>query len=65
MKRIEDDAGTPTYMAISPKGYENLAIGIGELRRFILQQNEILDYYEKSLTDGEKTNGSQTSGKSN
>jgi hypothetical protein len=49
-QKLEEDTGETTFMAISPKGYENLSIGIGELRRYMLQQQKILEYYEKSIT---------------
>jgi hypothetical protein len=47
--KLEKDTGDTTFMAISPKSYENLSIGIGELRRYMLQQQQILKYYEKSI----------------
>lgn len=49
LDRVRSDGGTVAFMAITPKGYENLAIGIGELRRYILQQKEIIAYYEKAV----------------
>lgn len=49
MKKIEEHGGSVTFMAITPKGYENLSIGVGELRRYILQQKEIIAYYEKAI----------------
>lgn len=49
MVRIEKDTGTPTYMAISPQGYENLAVGVADMRRYILQQKEIIKYYEDAI----------------
>lgn len=51
MQRIKEEGGSITFMAITPKGYENLSIGVGELRRYILQQKEIIAYYEKALSD--------------
>jgi hypothetical protein len=47
--RIEADAGDVVFIAITPKGYENLALGIAELRRFILEQKEIIVYYEQQI----------------
>jgi len=41
------------YVALSIKDYENLALNISELRRFINQQTEIIVYYEKSLSKKE------------
>ena len=47
--RIEADAGDVVFIALTPKGYENLALGIAELRRFILEQREIIVYYEQQV----------------
>ena len=49
--RVEQDAGQIVFMAITPRGYENLAIGIQDLRRYILQQKQIIIYYEKAITE--------------
>lgn len=54
MERIEKDTGTPTYMAISPQGYENLAIGVADMRRYILQQKQIIRYYEDAIDPKEE-----------
>tara|TARA_B100000900_G_scaffold415740_2_gene446936 strand:+ start:1914 stop:2036 length:123 start_codon:yes stop_codon:yes gene_type:complete len=32
------------------KDYENLALNISELKRYINQQDEIIVYYEKAVT---------------
>lgn len=55
MKKIEQDVGSMTFFAITPDGYENLALGVNDLRRYILQQKEIIAYYEKSIK-GEESN---------
>jgi hypothetical protein len=47
--RIEADAGDVVFIALTPKGYENLALGIADLRRFILEQREIIVYYEQQV----------------
>jgi hypothetical protein len=49
LQRIEEEGGSITFMAITPKGYENLAIGVNDLRRYILQQKQIIAYYEKAI----------------
>jgi len=41
------------FFAISPKSYENLAIGIADLRRFIKEQKGVVVYYEEALTADE------------
>ncbi len=33
------------------KDYENLALNIADIRRFLNQQTEIIVYYEKAVTD--------------
>jgi len=42
--------GDLAFVALSMKDYENLALNISDLRRFINQQNEIIVYYEKAVT---------------
>jgi hypothetical protein len=49
LSRIESDVGEVVFIAITPKGYENLALGIADLRRYILQQQEIIVYYEEQV----------------
>jgi hypothetical protein len=36
-------------MAISVRDYERLSLNVDELRRYILQQKEIIVYYEDSV----------------
>ena len=50
LARVKADNGAVAFLAITPKGYENLALGIGDLRRYLLQQKEIIIYYEKAVT---------------
>jgi hypothetical protein len=54
LAKIKEEGGSVTFMAITPKGYENLAIGVNDLRRYILQQKEIIAYYEKAITGDTK-----------
>jgi hypothetical protein len=50
------------------KDYENLALNIADIKRYIGQQNEIIIYYEKAVSDdeqqGETANGNSKSGES-
>lgn len=55
LDRIKADAGDLVFIAMTPKGYENLALGIADLRRFILQQKEIIVYYEQQVTPKENS----------
>tara|TARA_B000000609_G_scaffold155638_1_gene146940 strand:+ start:2026 stop:2151 length:126 start_codon:yes stop_codon:yes gene_type:complete len=36
------------------KDYENLALNIADIRRYLNQQTEIIIYYEKAVTEEEK-----------
>jgi len=36
------------------KDYENLALNIADLRRYINQQTKIIVYYEKAVTEEEE-----------
>jgi len=39
---------------LSMQDYENLALNISELRRYINQQKNIIIYYEKAVTEEPK-----------
>ena len=41
--------GELAYVALAIKDYENLAINISEIRRYLNQQTEIIVYYEEQL----------------
>jgi len=41
--------GELAFVALSMKDYENLALNIAELRRYINQQTEIIVYYEDAV----------------
>jgi len=51
VEELKGKTGNFVVFAISSKGYENLAIGIGELRRYINEQKAIIVYYEEALRD--------------
>tara|TARA_Y100001938_G_scaffold125428_1_gene176335 strand:- start:73 stop:273 length:201 start_codon:yes stop_codon:yes gene_type:complete len=42
--------GELAYVAISMKDYENLALNIAEMRRYLNQQKQIIVYYEKAVS---------------
>jgi len=50
---INSKTGNVVVFAITPKGYENLALGIAELRRYVKDQQAIIAYYEEALTPEE------------
>lgn len=47
--RVENSVGDVVFVAITPNGYENLALGIADLRRYIGQQRSIIAYYEDAI----------------
>ena len=50
IKEFQETNGELVYVALSIKDYENLALNIGELRRYLNQQTEIIVYYEKAVS---------------
>ena len=47
----QKDNGEFVFYAMSVPSYENLALDMAELRRYIEQQKEIIIYYEKAVKD--------------
>ena len=45
IERIQSD--DPVFFAFTPQDYEKMSYNLQELRRYVLQQNEIIIYYEK------------------
>lgn len=48
LERFEKDNGDVVFFAISVPDYENIALNMGELRRFIESQTAIIMYYEEN-----------------
>ena len=48
LERFEKENGDIVFFAISVPDYENIALNMGELRRFIEQQKSIILYYEEN-----------------
>lgn len=51
IEELRTSTGNVVFFAISTKGYENLAIGIGDLRRYIKEQQAIIGYYESAVSE--------------
>jgi len=49
VKEFKEEHGELAYVVLSMKDYENLAINIADLRRYIEQQTEIIVYYENAV----------------
>ena len=58
LKELQKEQNTKEYVfyAITPKTYELLALNMQEIKRFIIQQKEIIIYYKKAT--GSKEVGS-------
>ena len=54
VKEFTAEHGELAYVVLSMKDYENLALNIADLRRFLEQQNEIIVYYEDALKPEEE-----------
>ena len=51
IQEMKDNQGQFLVYALDPVTFKNLAIGIEEIKRYIEQQNDIIVYYEKAVTD--------------
>ena len=49
-KRFEKDNGNLVFYAISVRDYENLALKMSELDRYLKHQKQLIVYYEKAAT---------------
>jgi hypothetical protein len=60
VKEFTDTYGELAFVALSMKDYENLALNIADIKRYLEQQKEIIVYYEKAVTEEPKgeTDGS-------
>ena len=54
IEEIKVNQGQFLVYALDPITFKNLAVGIEDIKRYIEQQNEIILYYEKALTDDVK-----------
>ena len=51
LSEYEEQYGEVAFVVLSMKDYENLALNIADLRRYINQQTEIIVYYEDAVTE--------------
>ena len=56
IEQYEKQYGEVAFVVISIQDYENLALNIAELRRYINQQIEIIVYYEEAVKEEEDNN---------
>ena len=57
--RFKDKEGDTMFYAISVHDYENLILNMADIKRYILQQKEIIIYYENAVTEDISDNVSQ------
>lgn len=50
LKKVSSN-GEYVFVAMSVKSYENMALNIDELKRYIEQQNGVIEYYEGYATN--------------
>ena len=55
IQEMKTNQGQFLVYALAPVTFKNLAIGIEEIKRYIEQQNDIIIYYEKAVTDEPET----------
>jgi len=55
IQEMKTNQGQFLVYALDPVTFKNLAIGIEEIKRYIEQQNDIIIYYEKAITDEPET----------
>ena len=51
MKRIKKEQGNFVVYAMNPASFKALALNFEQIKRYIEQQQEVIIYYEKSVTD--------------
>ena len=68
VKEFTEAYGELAFVALSMKDYENLALNIADLKRYMDQQEQIIIYYEKAVSEEEQpketANGNDESGES-
>jgi len=62
---FKEQNGELAFVALSIDTYENLALNVSELRRYINQQKEIIIYYEKAMKPDDAKASDKTKSKIN
>ena len=60
LKEYKEQYGEVAFVVLSMKDYENLALNIADLRRYINQQTKIIVYYEKAVTEENNINETES-----
>ena len=51
IEETKQTQGEFVMYGLSPLVFKNLALGIEEIKRYMAQSNEIIEYYEKAVTE--------------
>ena len=49
LKQFREDNGQLAIVAMSIRGYQNMALNISEMERYIRQQKEVIVYYQEAI----------------
>jgi hypothetical protein len=49
IERYKNENGHIAFVAMTPRGYENISLNVAELRRYMNQQKQLITYYENSI----------------
>lgn len=52
-KEFVESYGELAFVALSMRDYENLALNIADIKRYVNQQGQIIIYYEEAVTPKE------------
>jgi hypothetical protein len=52
--KFEKENGDMVFYALSVRDYETLALNMGELKRYLKQQQELIVYYEEAIKPKKK-----------
>ena len=55
IKKVKAGIGEFVIYGLDPASFKNLALNLEEIKRYIEQQNDIIVYYEKAVTDEPET----------
>ena len=61
IKEFKEQYGEVAIVVLSMRDYENLALNIADIRRYINQQKEIIIYYEKAVSPDQNKNTTDSS----
>ena len=59
-EKLVNRQGLPVWYSITVNDYENLSINLEELRRYIIEQQQLLKYYEKAITEDSEEKNTET-----